>query len=199
MNQTVLNRSRSDKFAFVLELPKVLKQQQDIVLQKEYNADTIQFTTFGSPVPTITVPEVKVPFGGQVYNTSSISRPAYPPISLRFLVDNGYQNYWILWKWLNLFNDNKEGTTNLNAPLNSKKDDIILTNPIVDYAANFTLFGLDEFNNKIISFNYTQAFITGLSPIEFSFQNPAEITCTATFVFNQLRVDLIKDINVSSC
>ena len=199
MNQAVLNRSRSDKFAFVLELPEALKKQQDIVLQKQYNADTIQFTTYGSPVPNISVPEIKVPFGGQVYNTSSISRPAYPPLSLRFLVDNGYQNYWILWKWLNLFNDNKEGTTNLNAPLNSKRDDIILTNPLRDYAANFSLFGLDEFNNKVISFNYTQAFITSISPIDYSFQNPAEITCTATFVFNQLQIDLLKDVNVPSC
>ena len=57
----------------------------------------------------------------------------------------------------------------------------------------------DEFNNKIIEFKYTQAFITSLSPIEYSFQTANEIICTATFVFNQLNISLLKDINSSNC
>lgn len=199
MNQAVLNRSRSDKFQFILELPKALKKTMDGVLQKEYNADSIQFTSIGSPVPEIKVPSVALPFGGQVYNTSSISRPAYPALPVKFFIDNGYQNYWILWKWLNLFNNATDGSTSLNDPLNSNTEEIILTNPITDYAANFQIFGLDEFNNKIISFNYKQAFITGLSNIDYSFQTQNEIICTATFVFNQLDVELLKDINVSTC
>ena len=102
MQQPVLNRSRSDKFAFVLDLPKALKDQVNSVLDIT-NADPVQFTTFGSPVPAVSVPDINLAYAGQSYHTSSNSRPAYPPLNIKFLVDNGYQNYWILWKWLNLF------------------------------------------------------------------------------------------------
>jgi hypothetical protein len=143
--------------------------------------------------------EIKVPFGGQVYNASSISRPAYDSLTLKFLIDNGYQNYWILWKWLNLFNNSEDSSTTLTEPVIMEVDDMRLTNPMSDFTTTFSLFGLDEFNNKIIEFKYTQAFITSLSPIEYSFQTANEIICTATFVFNQLNISLLKDINTSNC
>ena len=197
MQQPVLNRSRSDKFSFVLDLPKALKRTVDKVLPI-YSADTVQFTTFGSPVPAISVPDINLAFGGQSFHTSSNSRPAYPPLNIKFLVDNGYQNYWILWKWLNLFNDASNSVTDINSSVvNNNK--VLLSNSLSDYISTFSLFALDEYNNKIIEFKYTNAFITGLSPIEFSFQNPDQIICNATFVFNQLQVDLLADINVSAC
>jgi hypothetical protein len=196
MNQAVLNRSRHDKFDFILDLPKALKKEQDIIMQNAYNADQIQFTTIGSPVPTISVPPIKVPYAGQNYHASSISRPAYDPLQVKFLLDNGYQNYWVLWKWLNLFNDSADSITSLTTPVDNNNR---LTNPMTDFTANFNLYGLDEFNKRIISFEYKNAFITQLSPINFSFQETNEINCTATFVFNQLHVNLLKDVNVSSC
>jgi len=199
MNQSILNRSRNDKFKLVMDLPIALKRKQDLVIESNYNADQVQFTTFGSPVPSIKVNEIKVPFGGQVYNASSISRPSYDSLTLKFLIDNGYQNYWILWKWLNLFNNSENSSTTLTEPIIMEIDDIRLTNPMSDFTTTFSLFGLDEFNNKIIEFKYTQAFITSLSPIEYSFQTANEIICTATFVFNQLNISLLKDINSSNC
>jgi hypothetical protein len=199
MNQSVLNRSRSDKFQFILELPKILKNSVDSVIQKPYSSDNVQFTCMGSPVPEIKIPSISVPFGGQVYHTSSDSRASYSQLAVKFFIDNGYQNYWILWKWLNLFNDSQEGTTSMNAPLNENRNEIILTNPITDFSSNFQIFALDEFNNRVVAFNYKQAFITGLSDIDYSYQEPNEILCTATFVFNQLNVELLKDVNVSSC
>lgn len=199
MNQSILNRSRNDKFKLVMDLPIALKRKQDLVIQSNYNADQVQFTTFGSPVPSIKVNEIKVPFGGQVYNASSISRPSYDSLTLKFLIDNGYQNYWILWKWLNLFNNSEDSSTTLTEPVIMEIDDMRLTNPMSDFTTTFSLFGLDEFNNKIIEFKYTQAFITSLSPIEYSFQTANEIICTATFVFNQLNISLLKDINTSNC
>jgi hypothetical protein len=198
MNQVVLNTSRNDKFLFVLDLPKALKNVTDSVLNSSYNADSIQFKTYGSPVPQISVPSIKVPYAGQNYNTSSITRPAYDPLKVNFLLDNGYQNYWILWNWLNLFNDSKDSTTDLTTVV-GKIGDHYITNPMSDYTSNFTIYGLDEYNNKIISFTYKSAFITNLSEISFSHQDPKEIICSATFVFNQLYVDLLKDVNVSSC
>ena len=194
MNQTVLNRARKDKFLFVLDIPNALKNIQDPVLQQNYNADPIQFTIVGSPVPKITVPSKEIPFGGQVYHTSSLSRPTYDPFNVKFFLDNGYQNYWILWNWLNLFNKNSSSTSQLTQVKNGG-----ISNPMSDFTSNFTIYTLDEFNNKLMSFTYNQAFITGLSEFDFSYQEPEEISCTASFAFNQLEVQLIKNVNIPSC
>jgi hypothetical protein len=199
MNQTVLNRSRNDKFVLVLDLPRVMKDSVDGVLQSSYSANQIQFTIFGSPVPKISVPEIDVPFGGQHIKVSSMSRPSFPSLDVKFLVDNGYQNYWTLWKWMNLFNDSRNSTSSLNTAVNTYKEPIRLTNPLDRYSSNFTLFALDEFDKRIISFEYTGVFITGLSEINYSYQDPAEITCNASFVYNQLNVNLLKNVNASTC
>jgi hypothetical protein len=199
MNQATLNRSRSDKFLLVLDLPIALKSSQDTVIQDKYSADQIQFTIYGSPVPKISIPEINLPFGGQVLKVSSMSRPAYPSLDVKFLVGNGYQNYWILWKWLNLFNDSQNSTSDLNMQSSFVGEDIRLTNSLRRYISDFTLFALDEFDNRIISFKYTNAFVTSLGQINYSYQDPAEITCDVSFAYNQLEVKLLKDINISSC
>lgn len=199
MNQAVLNRSRNDKFLLVLEIPPALKKVYDTTLKDSYTADSLQFTVFGSPVPNISVPNISLPYGGQNLNISSTSRPTYPPLPLKFLIDNGYQNYWMLWKWLDLFNDSEYSYTDLTTKLADFKGNIELKNPMSDYTTTFSLIGLDEYNNKLISFNYKSAFITNLSEINFSYQDPSEISCTATFAYNQLDVKLLRDVNNSPC
>lgn len=199
MNQSILNRSRNDKFTFIMDLPKALKGKTDSVLQSEYTADQIQFTTFGSPVPSIAVPSIAVPYAGQVYNTSSMSRPVYNPLSLKFLIDNGYKNYWVLWQWLNLFNDNDDSSTQITKPTFLKDNEIRLENKVSDYTSTFSVFAMDEYNNKIIEFKYIHAFIRELSDIDYTFQGGSEITCTASFVFSRLEVNLIRNVDNSIC
>lgn len=184
-----------------MDLPKALKKKEDLVLEERYSPDQIQFTTYSSPVPNIKIKEISVPFGGQVYNISSLSRPAYEALSVKFLIDNGYKNYWILWKWLDLFNDNETSTTKLTEPFSQHYSDgkIILSNPMSDFTTTFSIFGIDEYNNKIIEFKYKQAFITSLSNIDFSSQAGDEITCTASFIFNRLEVNLLRDVDKSTC
>lgn len=198
MNQSILNKSRNDKFLLVLDLPPALKKTKDKIVESEYSSDIIQFSTFGSPVPAISIPEYKVAYSGQTYHASSLTRPAFGPITLKFLIDNGFQNYWILWKWMNLFNDPSNSSTELTEPVVFDTG-FQLTTPMSEYTATINVFGLDEFNNKIISFKYTNAFITQLSQIDFSFQGGNEITCEATFVFGQLFIDLLKDVNSTVC
>jgi hypothetical protein len=198
MQQTILNRSRNDKFLLVLEIPPALKNIYDSALNKPFEIDNLQFTVFGTPVPAINVPNITLPYGGQNLNISSISRPAYPPLALKFLIDNGYQNYWMLWKWLDLFNDATNSVTELTKSL-KVNDSIFLTNNMSDYTTTFSLVALDEYNNKIISFNYKQAFLTGLSEINYNYQEPSEISCTATFAYNQLDVKLLGDVSKNIC
>jgi len=202
MNQSILNRSRNDKFIMILDLPLAMKKKYDKTLKENFRVDTIQLSIFGSPVPSITVPEIALPFGGQVHKISSNSRPAYNPLSVKFLIDNGYKNYWILWNWINLFNDSKRSTSPIaTAIAETTKFEIkpTIINPVNEYTSRFSIFSMDEFNNKIVSFTYTNAFPTSLSEINFSNQDPSEINCTVTFSFNQLSVDLVKNVNESTC
>jgi hypothetical protein len=196
MLQTPLNRSRSDKFLLVLELPVALKRLYDPSMNDNFRIQPIQYAIYGSPVPSINVPAIDVSFGGQVYKTSSFSRPAYDPLQIKFLVDNGYKNYWTLWNWLNLLNDYKKSTSNAVTTLEDRKT---LGHKMSEYTSNFTIYGLDEFNNKIISFNYSHAFPTSLSEISYSNQESNEINSSVTFVFDQLQVDLLKDVNEVTC
>lgn len=201
MYQSALNRARSDKFILELNLPIALKQIYNQTLGDNFKVDPIQFSIYGSPVPSISVPAIDVSFGGQVYKASSFSRPAYDPFNVKFLVDNGYKNYYTLWSWLNLLNDSQKSSTDaFNAiDVNFSKNDPKLVNPMLKYTSSFTIYGLDEYNNRIISFSYTNVFPTSLSELSFSNQESNEINANVTFAFNQLHVEMIKNIDQSAC
>ena len=203
MQQPPLNRSRNDKFVLVLDIPQALKNKYDSTSEDFFNIESLQMAVYGSPIPQITVPAISVPYGGQVYKATSASRPEYNPLTIRFLVDNGYKNYWLLWNWLNLLNDSKTSKSEQNTipdfSINDSKKDIRIINPMSDYVSRFSIYGMDEYNNKIISFEYSHAFPTNLSELNFSNQDPSEINCTVTFAFNQLQVELVKNVNDTNC
>ena len=196
MIQTPLNKSRKDKFILILDLPLALKKKFDKTTQENFKIDPLQLSIYGSPVPQINIPAIDMPFGGQVYKTSSFSRPAYDPLTINFVIDNGYKNYWIIWSWLNLLNDFKKSTTTAHTIGENSNQ---IKNPMSEYTSNFTIYAMDEYNNKIVSFKYTSCFPTQLSEIGFSNQDPSETISNATFVFNQLHVELEKDVNKIVC
>lgn len=199
MNQAILNKTRNDKFLMVLDVPKYLKEKYDTVLKKTYNADQIQFTTYGSPIPSINVPSIDVNYDGQTYKASSLSRPAYAPLNVKFFIDNGYKNYWILWTWLNLFNDAKDSSSIVSMQEMRRNNNPKLEIPMSELVSTFTIYAMDEYNNKIMAFKYKHAFPTSLSEINFSHQDPSEISCVASFAFNQLHVDLLKNVDEEAC
>jgi hypothetical protein len=199
MNQSILNKTRNDKFLMVLDIPKHLKQSYDVELKKKYNADQIQFTTYGSPIPSVSVPSIDVPFDNQVYKTSSLSRPSYQPLNVKFFIDNGYKNYWVIWKWLNLFNDAKTSKSQVHMENMYNNKNPKLENPMQELVSTFSIFALDEYNNKIVQFKYNHVFPVSLSEINFSHQDPSEISCTASFAFNQMTVDLLKNVDEENC
>jgi hypothetical protein len=194
MNQTILNRSRLDKFTLVLDLPIAMRKKTDNLLQSPYKPDKIQFTVFGSPVPKVEVKSIDLAYSGQHMNITSGTRSDYGPLSLKFLVDNGYQNYWILWNWLNLFNNNEFSNSEINQPLDPPWDRFYLTqNPFSEYVTDFVLYSMDEYNNKLVEFKYSNSFITSLGEINFSHQDEGIITCSANFAYNQLQVNLLNN------
>lgn len=184
VQQSILNKNRKDKFLLVLNLPEILKEINKIDSNdresKYINFDSIQYSIYGSIVPATTVPDVDVPFGGQTAKFTTYNRPAYAPITVSFTVDNGFNNWWVLWTWLDLLNNAKDGKYNSN---NIAQPDLVrITN---SYQTNITVYGLDEYNNKKIQFDYTNAFITGLGEINYNYRDSEQIESSFTFAFNQ--------------
>lgn len=196
MNQSVLNKSRNDKFMFLFGLPAIFKKMYDPILKRDLHDDKIEFSVYGISTLTISVPSVTLGYAGQTYKASSFSRPDYPPLELRFFLDNGYQNYYILSQWLNLFNDAKDSDTEIvtsqSIPFKQREP---LANPMSDYTTTLSVVTLDEYNNKLITFQYTDAFITSLGGLNYSHQEGVELSCTATFAYNQFYTILNKNIN----
>lgn len=190
IQQSILNKNRKDKFLLVLNLPKILKEINKIDPNdresKYINFDSLQYSVYGAVVPTITIADVDAAFGGQVAKFTSYSRPAYNPITVSFTVDNGFNNWWVLWSWLDLLNNSKTGKYNSNDI--AQPDLVRITN---SYQTNVTIFGLDEYNNKKIQFDYTDAFITGLGEINYNYRDSDQIESSFTFAFNQFTPKLL--------
>lgn len=185
--QSPLNRSSKDKFILVLNLPQVLRRQskQDPLL----NIDPLQISVFGSVVPSVNVPAVEIRYKGQSTNYSSHSRPNYPPLNIKFVIDNDYHNYYVLFKWLNVLNEVRES---IYGDVMAREDRSIrekLESGLnTEYQTDFSILALNEYNQKAIEFVYHGAFITNLGGIEYSYRDNELIDSFAEFQFNQLSI-----------
>jgi len=184
--QSILNRASDDKFLLVLNLPKYLKQQS--LTDNSIDIEPLQLSVHGTIVPAIQVPPVELRFGGQSHHVSSYSRPSYPPLDINFMVDNNFKNYWLLWKWLSIMND-PLGSYYAGTPTNAQSD--ISSGVNTEYQTDFSIFGLDEYNNQVIEFIYHNAFITNLGAINYEYRNNNFIESTAQFQFSQLEINLL--------
>jgi hypothetical protein len=183
--QSILNKSRADKFLLVFDVPPILKE-----FSKKFNQsnktiipDSVQFSIFGTAVPEITVPAVENRYAGNTLYVSSHSKNSYPPVSVKFKIDNEYKNYWVIYNWLNLLHDQREGKYNAR--------EISVDQNFNDYQTNLTIFGKDEFNNSRIKFTYTKAFPTTVNNIDYDYQNPEELLSGFTFVYSQLHTEVM--------
>lgn len=106
-NQSLLNKARKDKFILVLDIPKAMKDiNSSTVRSKNFvNLDKLQFSVAGTIVPEIVIPSVSTATYGQTFKFTSQKREPYAPITINFNIDNNFENYWILWKWLAILND----------------------------------------------------------------------------------------------
>lgn len=188
-DQSVLNKSRSDKFILVMNLPTILKSLDKKLLRtsKNIQGDKLQFSVFGTIVPEIQVPAVEARYSGSTINISSHARPTYAPITLSFKIDNQFDNYWVLFTWLNLLRDQQEGVAGI-----VDADRIISDRTInlADYSSNISVFGLDEFNQPRIEFKYIRAFPTSLAEINYDYTNPEQISSACRFAFHEMNVNL---------
>jgi len=184
-NQSFLNKSRLDKFIMVFQVPQALKKIDSKTERRTYNLneDAFQFSVYGSVVPEITVPSIQIGYAGSnLYNSAHAKEP-YPPVTVNFTVDNEFNNYWTIYKWLDLMHDEKEGLYDV--------DDLSIDERFASYQTDMTLYGLDEYDNKRIEFVYTKAFPINVGAMNYNYRDSSEIESSMTFVYSQIHSKLI--------
>ena len=200
LNQAVLNKARVDKFLLVITLPEALRK-----IDVRYGDETpskiigekLQMSVWGNVVPQISVPSVSVPFSGQVPKVTSFTRPAYDPVTVNFNVDSEFYNYYVIWKWLALLNDpttSNFDSGNISGLVDPTTNNLIKPNKaefIPKYASQITLSPMNEYNQLIGTFTFTQCFATSLNGINFNYQGSEEIVSSFTFDFSQLTFTII--------
>lgn len=188
IRQSVTNKARKDKFILVFQLPKALREVDTHENAVRDNAklvrDSLQFSVYGTLVPKVNVNAVAKSYSGQVFNFSGHHRPEYGNVTMNFVVDNEFNNYWVIYKWINLMNNNREG-------LFYKEKQPVQAAPFSEYATNFTMYGLDEYENRKIQFDYIGVIPVGLGEITYSYQDPEQIESTFEFSFSQLQSKLL--------
>lgn len=176
--QSPLNLSSKDKFLLILNLPPVLRNRA--ANDSTIDLKPLQMSVFGTIVPQVSVPAIDTRIMGQSVKFTSLNRPEYAPLTLSFIVDNEYKNYYLLWRWLEIYNDPRHSVyTGPDTPEASTE---------TEYQTTFSIFALNEYNTPIIEFQFLNAFITNLGAITYNYRESDQLECTADFSFNQLIV-----------
>jgi hypothetical protein len=158
--------------------------------------DTLQFSVFGTVIPDISVPGVQTRFAGQTLAHTSHSREPYPPINISFTVDNRFNNYWVIYTWLNTLNNDTVGTFDSRKLTDATRSAInpYSTESHFQYKTTVSVYGLDEYNKRVVEFKYTDAFPTALGGINYSYRDSDELESSFTLSYNQLIVTPISEI-----
>lgn len=194
--QSLLNKNRLDKFIMVFQLPPALRKihKRSTRDTSSINEDAFQMSVYGAVVPELTVAAIQIPYAGSNLYNSSHARDPYPPVQVKFTIDNEFNNYWTIYKWLDLMHDEKTGLFNEDK-LVERGDQINpkVPGPFVfsDYQTDMKLYGLDEYNNKRIEFTYTKAFPIIVGNIDYSYRDTEEMESSMTFVYSQLHTKLL--------
>lgn len=229
IKQSILNKARADKFILVLSTPAALQDKASKndrhTTHKSTNKvipDSMQFSVYGTVVPGVEIPAYDAHYAGQSLQVSTHDRPAYSEISVNFTIDNQYNNYWYIWRWLDVLNDSEEsvydehddnpkarptakglrdphkyGMYQLDGsragypPGRREEQNAYDANLLLDYQTDVSLYGLDEYNKKIIEFKYTKAFPTKLGDITYSYREDGELESSFSFSFSQMIVNLL--------
>lgn len=189
-DQAVLNKSRKDKFMLVFDVPNLIKPLTRKFTRSNdtLQLDTMQFSVYGAVVPRIQVPPVAVNYSGNTLHVSSQTHPGYSPVNINFTIDNQFNNYWVIYTWLNALRDHRSGLYADAADPNRDFSGAMLHK---DYATNMTIYGKDEYNQDVIKWTYQHAFPTTLGEIDYSYRTANEIETTFEFVFAEVECQLL--------
>lgn len=182
--QSAFNKQRKDKFIMVFELPKILKPQKSVLERSNMKVmpDAVQCSIYGTVIPSLNIPSVNAPYGGQVPKVSSYTRPAFENMTVNFTIDNMFNNYWNIYRWLNSFNEGKTGL--YNSPIPSK-------GYMPDYQTNITIYGRDEYNKNVIKFDFFHCFPVSLGGVNYSDRDPNQMESSFQYAYHQFKAELI--------
>jgi len=114
IQQSILNKNRKDKFLLVLNLPDPLKKINIVSPSSRESdkvyLDSLQYSVYGTIVPAATILAANLPYSGQSLNVATGKRQNYQEVTVNFTVDNRFNNWWVLWKWLDFINNAKTST-----------------------------------------------------------------------------------------
>lgn len=184
--QSILNVSRKDKYRLIFSVPKLLRGKflEDQRICHGGNLDKLHYSIWGVNIPQVNVPSLPISYAGQTLKVSSLARDPYPPIEVNFTVDNKFDNYYVLWKWLNLMNDAKNGVFNSGKNSCNKGH-------IKDYSETFVIQSLGEYNKPQVEWIFTDAFPTNIGQLNLSTRDSNETETAFTFEFSQLEMKLV--------
>lgn len=190
VKQSFFNHASTDKFIMVFDIPQILKNNAEFYERYDKGTipDSVQYSLYKTKVPDLTVKGVEVRNTGSTLYVSSHSKDSFPPTEVEFAIDNGYNNYWCIYQWLNLLHDEKTGQYNSKDFPNVDKD-------FRDYQTNIVIFGLDEYGKKRIKFTFSKAFPTTLKGLEFNQQAEGDMRIVSgfDFLFSQMHVEIINE------
>lgn len=208
-NQSLFNKAHRDKFLLSITTPNCLKSiEKKTVRYTEHKSflstmpDKMQYSVYGTVIPEISIPSQTLGKYGQHLNVSTHTRDPYTDITVNFTVDNQFNNYWFIYSWLNILNNDRSsgydangtGGTNSVGQTVGYNPRVKDTNPpklMEDYQVDMTLYGLNEYNKETIKFVYTRAFPINLAGVDYSYRESGEIESSFTFSFSQFHVELL--------
>lgn len=187
---SALNKAIIDKFLIVLNIPPALKEINTKIKRNNttINLDTLQFSVWGSVVPGVNVPAVDMKYMGANVPISTHARPPWEPVTVNFHIDNLWNNYWVIYSWLNLIRSDQDGAF---SELTDGQNNVIESMTIKDYASDMTIYSFDEYNKPRVKWTYTAAFPTNLGSIKFTEKESTHVECNFTFQFSRLLCEII--------
>lgn len=215
--QTIQNKARIDKFILIYDIPQMLKDNNSDSVRSNIltNRDKLQFSLIGLQIPKHTIAPIGIPYMGQTMHVTSQTRSESPEITVNFTIDNNFDNYWVIWKVLAIMNGPRTGhmdphfaewgksTKHSEPAIKSQKTTLPpvqwiekkMENSYFDYQTNISVIGLREYNEKIIQFNYYNAFPTSLGEINYDYRESNEISCNFTFSYGQMDIKLLDTVS----
>ena len=182
-----LNTAKKNKFILVIDLPICFDKLADDGSGrkcKHFKTRKLQMNVFGNIVPSVEVPKIDVPHAGQVMKVSSHARPTYPPVTVNFTVDSYYENYYVIYKWMDILNNQLEGGFDSNNEIGAR-------GKLGNYSATFSLYGLGAYNHPEVRWDFLGCFPTSLGAINFNKRDPEELESEFTFDFTFLKMSLL--------
>ena len=184
VRQSFLNKARADKFRVSIPLPAVLRNiDTRLVRSTDFvDKDALTFSIFAIDVPTLAVESVDLKFAGQTPRASSLARTPFDPVTVKYVIDNQYRNYWLLYKWFDMMHDESVAHMNVN-----KGASQVLEN----YLTDVTVTGIDEYNKSVIEYSFSHCVPVEIGNISYNYQETNEIESSFKFRFHQLKIKIV--------